>query len=85
MLPSRHRLPVVLDVVVDGPRLHRRRRLVPEDLLDRLRYERAIGRELAPLIGVLGEQLAGPADQARRRLVPGAGEQHHVGEHLDRA
>ena len=64
-------LAVVLDVARDVARLDGRRRLEAEELLDRLRDERAVGRDLAPLVGVLGEHLAGPADEPRGRLVPG--------------
>ena len=40
-------------------------RLEAQQLLDRVRDERRILDELAPLVGVLGQHLAGPADQAR--------------------
>ena len=60
-----HRVAVELDVAGDVPADVRRRRLEAEELLDRVGDERRILDELAPLVGVLGEHLAGPADQAR--------------------
>ena len=59
-----------LDVVGHVPPDMGRRRLEAEDLLDRVRDEGAVLDELAPLVGVLGEDLSRPADQAGRRLVP---------------
>ena len=76
------RLAVVLDVLRDVPGLHRRRRLVAQRLLDRVRDEAAVVDDLAPFVGVLREQLAHPADEAGGGLVAGAREQPDVAEDL---
>jgi hypothetical protein len=52
-------LAVVAHVVRDVAGGLERRRLVPQDLLDRVRDERGVGDEGSPLVGVIGEQLAG--------------------------
>ena len=68
-----------------------RRGLEPQDLLDRVRDQRAIVVQLAALVGVLGEDLAGVTDHPVRRLVAGGGEdvdedqQLVVGERAGRA
>ena len=77
-----HRLAVVLDVTLDVAGLHRRRRLVAQQLLDGVGDERAVRHQLAALVGMAAEDLAGPADEPGRRLVPGAGQQADVGEDL---
>src|SRR5947209_19942728 len=46
------------------------RRLVAEELLDRVRNEGRVLDELAALVGVVREDLAGPADQLRGGVVP---------------
>src|SRR5439155_26578753 len=78
----RHRLAVVLDVPADVSGDVRRRRLVPEDLLDRVRDQRAVLDELPPLVDMVTEHLARPADQSRGRLVARAGNDVDVREHL---
>ena len=60
----------------------RRGRLVAQELLDRVRDSDAVVDQLAALVGVLGEHLAGPADQPGRGLVAGAGDHGDVGEEL---
>ncbi len=57
-------------------------RLEPEGLFDRSRDERWILDQFPTLVRVLGEHLHEPADQAAGGLVPSAGEQVRVGEHL---
>jgi hypothetical protein len=52
----------------------RRGRLEAQDLLDRVRDERRVLDELRGAGRVLGEHLAGPADEAVGGLVAGAGE-----------
>ena len=44
----------------------------------RLGDQRAVLDDLAPLVGVLGEDLAGPADQPGGGLVAGRGEEVDV-------
>ena len=78
--PRGHGLPVELDVLGDVAAGDRTRRLEPQQLLDRVVDERPVLDELAPLIGVLAEHLAGPADEPVRRLVAGAGDDVHVEE-----
>jgi hypothetical protein len=68
-------LAVVLDVLGHVAGLDGGGGLVAEELLDGVRDERPVGRDLASLVGVLAEGLAGPADQPGGRLVAGAGEQ----------
>ena len=60
----------------------RRGRLEAQELLDGVRDERAVLDQLAALVGVLGQHLAGPADQPGGGLVAGAGHDVDVGEHL---
>ncbi len=56
------------------------------ELLDGVRARgRGPSDQLGALVGMLGEHLARPTDQARRRLVPGGGEEVDVGEHLGAA
>ena len=64
-----HDLAMVLDVLGDVARLDRRRALVTQQLLDRFGIEGRILDQLASLVGMLGQHLAGPSDQPRRRLV----------------
>ena len=59
-----------------------RRRFVAQDLLNGIRDQRGIGDELGPLVGMIGQDLGGPADQAGRGLVPGAGEHLEVRQQL---
>ncbi len=51
-----------------------RGRLEAEQLLDGVRDQRAVLDELAALVGVVGEHLAGPADEPGGGLVAGAGD-----------
>ena len=62
--------------------LHRRGRLVAQELLDGVGDQRAVRHQLAALVGMAAEDLAGEADQAGRRLVPGPGQQADVAEDL---
>ena len=56
--------------------------LEPQRLVDHAGEERAVLDDLAPLVGVLGEELGQPADQPTGRLVAGAGDDRGVGEDL---
>ena len=69
---------VELDVGVRPSALHRRRRLVAQELLDGVRDQRRVGGELGALVGVRGEHHAGPPEQPGHGLGAGADEQ--VGE-----
>ena len=71
-----------LDVLGDVAADVRRRRLEAEQLLDGVRDERRVLDQLAALVGVLGQHLAGPADEAGGGLVAGAGDDGDVGEEL---
>src|SRR5262249_25632520 len=64
-----HRLAVVVDIASDITRHMRSRRLVPQQLLDRLRYQARVLDELTALIGMLSKYLARPADQPRGCLI----------------
>ena len=66
----------------DVARLHRRRRLVSQHLLDRAGDQREVVGQLAPLIRVFGEQLPGEADQPRRGLVACPCDHAGVHQHL---
>ena len=57
------------------------RRLVSQDLLDGAGHQRAIRSQLTALIGVLGQQLSRPADQAGGRL--GASDGDDIHEHQE--
>ena len=65
----RNRCSVPLHVLGDRAGQRRCRGLVPKDLLDRCGNELRVIDDGLPLVGMLGEQLAGPADQAGGRLV----------------
>ena len=73
-----HDLAVELDVAGHDATGLEGRRLEPQDLLHRVRDQGAIVVQLAALVGVLGEDLAGVADHPVGRLVAGGGE--HVDE-----
>ena len=75
-----HRLAVVLDVAGDVAGHVRRGRLEAQQLLDGLRDQRRVLDELAALVGVFGQNLAGPADQPRGGLVARAGDHVEVDE-----
>ena len=77
-----HRPPVELHVARDVSADVRRGRLEAEDLLDRVGDEREIVDELATLVRVVGQDLARPPDQTRRRLVAGTGDHVQVREEL---
>ena len=47
-----------------------------------LAHERRVLHELAALVGMVAEHLAGPADEAVRRLVAGAGDDVDVEQRL---
>src|SRR4051812_43357018 len=78
----RNRLAVVLDVPRHGAADLDGRPLVAQDLLDRVRQQVAVVAQSTPLVGVLGQELPGPADQAVRRLVARGGEDVHEDEDL---
>ena len=82
MLPSGTDLPVDLDVLGHVAGLHRRGRLVAQQLLDGVVDEGAVRHQLGPLVGMAAQHLAGEADEARRGLVPGPGQQADVPEDL---
>ena len=73
---------VVLDVGRQDAGLDGRRRLVAEELLDGVGDEAAVLDQLAALVGVVGEDLSGPADQTGGGLVAGPGEQAAVAQYL---
>ena len=73
-----HLLAVEFGVTRDVSPDVRPRRLVTQDLLDGVGDQRVVRGQLAPLLGMLGEQLAGPADQPIGGLVARAGE--HIAE-----
>ena len=77
---GRHGLAVELDVLGDVAADVRTRRLEAQELLDGVRDERRVLDQLAPLVGVLGEHLARPADQPGGGLVAGAGDDGDVGQ-----
>ncbi len=68
-LPCGHRLAVELDVPGDVASHVWRGRLEPQQLLDGLRDQRRVLDQLAALVGMLGENLSGPTDQAGGGLV----------------
>ncbi len=72
---GRDDLAVQLDRLGGPAALHRRRRLVAQQLLDRVGDERRVGGQLGPLVGVLVEQHRGPAEQPGHRLGAGADQQ----------
>jgi hypothetical protein len=78
----RHLLAVPLHVFGDVPGLHGRRGLEAQDLLDGARDQPAVGGQLGPLVGVLGQHLAGPADEPGGGLVAGRRDEVDVVEHL---
>ena len=65
-------------------RLDRRRRLVPEQLLDRVGEQRPVGEELRPLLRVPGEEHRRPAEEPGGRLAPRALQQDEEALHLHR-
>jgi hypothetical protein len=65
---------VQFDVGSGPPTLHGRRRLVPQQLLDRIGDERRVGRQGGPLVGVLVEHDRGPPQQPGDGLGTGADE-----------
>ncbi len=69
-------------IASDVSRLHGRRCLVAQHLLDRTRDQREIIRQLPTLIRVIRQQLTGEADQTRRRLVARTCDHAGVHEHL---
>ena len=73
-----HDLAVELDVAGHDATGLECRRLEPQDLLHRVRDQGAIVVQLAALVRVLGEDLAGVADHPVGRLVAGGGQ--HVDE-----
>jgi hypothetical protein len=75
-------LAVELHVGGDVAGLYGRGGLEAKDLLDGLRHQAAVLDQLAALIGVVGEDLAGPADQAGGGLVAGGGDEVDVVEDL---
>ena len=85
---EQHRAPrrddgaVPLDVLRDVPAHLHAGGLVAQQLLDGVRDERPVGDELTPLVGVLAQHLAGPAYEAGRRLVAGAGDDRRVEHRL---
>ncbi len=79
---GRHGRAVQLDVAGDVPGHVGRRGLEAEELLDGVGHEGAVLHQLAALVGVLGEHLPRPADEAVGGLVPCARQHAHVEEHL---
>ena len=77
-----HGLAVVLDVAGDVAGDVRRGRLEAQQLLDGLRDQRRVLDQLAALVGVFGQHLAGPADEPRRGLVARARDDVDVDEQL---
>ena len=73
---------VVLDVGGHVPGLDRGGGLVAEQLLDGAGDEAAVLGQLLQLVRVVGQHLAGPADQAGGRLVAGRRQQADVAQHL---
>ena len=69
----RHGLAVELQGLSDVPRDVRARWLDPQQLLHRVRDERAIVQHRTALIGVLSEQFAHPSEQPAGRLDTGTG------------
>ncbi len=78
----RHGRAVALHRLRHVPAHVRRGRLEAQELLDRVGDERGVVDQLATLVGVLSEHLARPPDEARGRLVAGAGDDGDVGEDL---
>ena len=66
---------VPLDVAGHEAGLDRRRRLVAQELLDRVRDERRVGDELGALLGMAGEEHRRPTEQAGGGLAAGELEQ----------
>jgi hypothetical protein len=60
----RNGLAVVLHIAGDVPRCLQRRRLEPQDFFDGSRQQSSVGCQSAALIGIVGQQLSRPADQA---------------------
>ena len=60
-----------LDVGERGAAHVRDRRDVPEELLDRTGHELGLGGEDRPLVGVLGQRLAGAGEETTSGLVAG--------------
>ena len=56
--------------------------LEPQRLVDHVRDQRAVLDDLPPLVGVLGEHLGQPADEAAGGLVARPGEDRGVGQDL---
>src|SRR5690606_17295625 len=79
---GRHRGAVALEVARHPPGDVRAGRLEPQRLLDDPAEQRPVLVDVAPLVGVFGQDLGQPADQPAGGLVAGAG--HHLGvvEHL---
>ena len=73
---------VVLDVLGDVARHVRARRLVAQELLDRVPDERAVLDEFAALVGMLAEHLAHPSEQAAGGVDTGAGDDDEEGQDL---
>ena len=82
MLPAGHGLAVPLGVGSDQAGLDGRRRLEAEDLLDGVGNEARVGHQLVALIGMLGQELARPADEPGGGLVPSSGQKADVAEDL---
>ena len=78
----RHRLAVHLDILGDVAPDLRTGRLEAQELLDRVVDQRPVFDDLTPLVGVLGEHLAEPADQSRGGLVPRARDHRRVQQRL---
>ena len=64
-----------LDVVDAPAALHRRRRLVAQDLFDGVGDQAGVGHELGPLVRVLVEFQRSPAEHAGHRLGAGAADE----------
>src|SRR5262245_18631639 len=77
-----HDRAVVFDVARHVASDVRADRLEPHRLFDRVGEQRAICHQLPPLVGMVAEHLAEPADEAAGRLAASAGEHLRVGEHL---
>ena len=59
-----------------------RRRFVAKHLLDRIRHQRPIVDDLAPLVRMIGQGLAHPPDQAACRFVACTSDHREVGQQL---
>ena len=80
--PGGHGRPVVLHLAPDVPGDVGAGRLETQCLVDHVRNQGPIVHDLVPLIGVLAEHLAQPADEPARGLVPCAGDHLGVDECL---